>query len=63
MGIGSSRGGGSRQYTGRENLEQFRTQSNQRAGLVSFLIFCSISIFLLVSPVAGRRPQYTAGAD
>jgi hypothetical protein len=38
-------------------------QSNQSAGPVRFLIFCLISIFLLASPVAGRRPQYTAGAD
>jgi hypothetical protein len=35
-------------------------QNNQSAGPVRFLIFCWISIFLLASPVAGRRPQYTA---
>ncbi len=34
-------------------------QSNQSAGPVSFLIFCSISIFLLASLVAGRRHQCT----
>jgi hypothetical protein len=28
-----------------------------------FLIFCSTSISLLASLVAGRRPQWTAGAD
>ncbi len=39
------------------------TQSTQSAGPVRFLIFCSISIFVLASPVAGRGPQYTAGAD
>jgi hypothetical protein len=38
-------------------------QSNQSAGPVRFLIFCSISIILLASPVAGRKPQWTAGAD
>jgi hypothetical protein len=27
------------------------------------LIFCSISIFLLASPVAGKKPQWTAVAD
>jgi hypothetical protein len=39
-----------------------RAQSTQSAGPVHFLIFCSISIFLLASLVAGREPQYTAGA-
>ncbi len=38
-------------------------QSNQSAGPVSFLIFCSISIFLLASLVAGTKPQRTTGAD
>ncbi len=38
-------------------------QSNQSAGPVRFLMFCSISIFQLASLVAGRRFQYTAGAD
>ncbi len=37
-------------------------QSNQSAGPVHFLIFCSISMFLLASLVAGRRPQCSAGA-
>ncbi len=37
-------------------------QSNQSAGPVRFLIFCSISIFLLASLVAGRRHQCNAGA-
>jgi hypothetical protein len=36
-------------------------QSNQSAGPVRFLIFCSISISLLASLVAGRRPQCSAG--
>jgi hypothetical protein len=40
-----------------------RPQSNQSAGPVCFLIFCSKSISLLASPVAGRKPQWTAGAD
>jgi hypothetical protein len=37
-------------------------QSNQSAGPVRFMIFCSISIFLLASMVAGRRHQCNAGA-
>jgi hypothetical protein len=37
-------------------------QSPQSAGPVRFLIFCSVSIVLLASPVAGRKPQCTAGA-
>jgi hypothetical protein len=40
-----------------------RPQSNQSAGPVRFVIFCSISIILLASPVAGRKPQWTAGAE
>ncbi len=32
-------------------------QSNQSAGPVSFLIFCTTSIFLLASLVAGRKPR------
>jgi hypothetical protein len=40
-----------------------RPQSIQSAGPVCFLIFCSISIVLLASLVAGRRPQYIADAD
>jgi hypothetical protein len=39
------------------------TQSTQSAGPVRFLIFSSISISLLASPVAGRKPQCSAGAD
>jgi hypothetical protein len=39
------------------------TQSYQSAGPVRFLIFCSISIILLANPMAGRKPQWTAGAD
>jgi hypothetical protein len=38
-------------------------QSTQSAGPVRFLIFCSISIFLLASLVAGRRPQCNSGAE
>ncbi len=41
----------------------FVPQSNQSAGPICFLIFCSISISLLTSLVAGRRPQRNAGAD
>jgi hypothetical protein len=37
-------------------------QSTQSAGPGCVLIFCSISIILLASLVAGRRSQYTAGA-
>ncbi len=37
--------------------------TQQSAGPVRFLIFCSISISLLASLVAGRRPQCSAGAD
>jgi hypothetical protein len=40
-----------------------RLQNTLSAGPVCFLIFSSISIFLLASLVAGRRPQYIAGAD
>jgi hypothetical protein len=42
---------------------QSEPQSTQSAGPVRFLIFSAISITLLASLVAGRRPQYTAGAD
>jgi hypothetical protein len=38
-------------------------QSTQSDGPVRFFIFCSISIILLASPVTGRKPQLTAGAD
>ncbi len=38
-------------------------QSTQSAGPVCFLIFGLISIILLASLVAGRRPQCTDGAD
>ncbi len=38
-------------------------QSTQSDGPVHFFIFCSISISLLASLVAGRRPQCNAGAD
>ncbi len=38
-------------------LGEVGPQSNQSAGAVRFLIFCSISIFLLASLVAGRRTQ------
>ncbi len=36
--------------------------STQSAGPVCFLIFCSISIILLASLVAGRKPHCNAGA-
>jgi hypothetical protein len=42
-------------------LDVFCPQSTQSAGPVRFLIFCSISIFLLASLVAGRGPQCSAG--
>jgi hypothetical protein len=38
-------------------------QSTQSAGPVRFLICCSISIILVASLVAGRKPQCTTGAD
>ncbi len=41
----------------------YSPQSTQSAGPVRFLIFCSISIFLLASLVAGMGPQCTVGAD
>jgi hypothetical protein len=44
-------------YAGR----QCWPQSTQSAGPVRFLIFCSISIFLLSSLVAGKGPQCSAG--
>jgi hypothetical protein len=37
-------------------LPTLKPQSTQSAGPVRSLIFCSISIFLRASPVAGRRP-------
>jgi hypothetical protein len=40
----------------------FRPQSTQSAGPVRFLIFCTVSIIVLASLVAGRRPQCNAGA-
>jgi hypothetical protein len=45
----------------RTHIRQSDTQSTQSAGPVRFLIFCSISIFLLASLVAGRGPQCSAG--
>ncbi len=44
-------------------INAVRPQSIQSAGPVCFLIFCSISIILLASLVAGRSPQYIADAD
>ncbi len=38
------------------------SQSTQSAGPVCFFIFCSISISLLASLVAGRSPQCSAGS-
>ncbi len=55
-----------RVYTGYTRLYTTtvpRQQSTQSAGPVRFLIFCSISIFLLASLVAGWRLQCTAGAE
>ncbi len=46
-----------------DKISELQPQSNQSAGPVRFLIFCSISIILLASLVAGRKPQWTAGAD
>jgi hypothetical protein len=42
---------------------QLDPQRTQSAGPVRFLIFCSITIFLLASLMTGRRPQYNAGAE
>jgi hypothetical protein len=42
---------------------QCRPQSTQSAGPVRFLIFCSMSIFLLASIVAGRRPRCNSSAE
>jgi hypothetical protein len=44
-------------------IDRVVPQSNQSAGPVRFLIFCPISIFLLASLVAGKRPQWIAVAD
>jgi hypothetical protein len=44
-----------------EALGRLYPQSTQRAGPVRFLIFCSISIFLVASLVAGKGLQYSAG--
>jgi hypothetical protein len=38
-------------------------QSTHSAGPVRFLIFCSISISLLASLVAGRNPRCNSGAE
>jgi hypothetical protein len=53
----------SRHFLSRSLFSLSQTQSTQSYGPVSFLIFCTISIFLLASLVAGRKPQCTAGAD
>jgi hypothetical protein len=50
-------------YTEDSGNLQIWPQSLQSAGPVRFLIFCSISIFLLASLVAGRRPQCNSGAE
>ncbi len=49
--------------TGGRSLKQLTPQSTQSDGPVRFLLFCSISISLLASLVAGRRPQCNAVAD
>ncbi len=41
--------------------ENQEPQTTQSAGPVRFLIFCSISIFLLASPVAGKGPIVLLG--
>jgi hypothetical protein len=51
--IAFAEGGGDR----RQETAWSQTQSNQSAGLVRFEIFCPISIFLLASLVAGRKPR------
>ncbi len=50
-------------FNGFSVFVRLNSQSNQSAGPVRFLIFCSISIFQLASLVAGREQQGTAGAD
>ncbi len=44
-------------------LATSRRQRTQSAGPVRFLKFCSISISLLASLVAGRKTQCSAGSD
>ncbi len=44
-------------YRGLAQTDGLRSQSTQSAGPVRFLIFCSMSIILLASLLAGRRPQ------
>jgi hypothetical protein len=44
-------------------LLTFPPQSTKSAGPVRFLIFCSKSIFLLASLLAGRRPQCTLAGN
>ncbi len=51
-------------YSNRQSEAIFtNTQSTQSAGPVRFLKFCSISIILLASLVAGRKTQCSAGAE
>ncbi len=40
-----------------------KSQSTQSAGPVRFMIFCSISIFLLASLVTGKRPRRNSSAQ
>jgi hypothetical protein len=42
---------------------KMESQTTQSAGPVHFLIFCSISIFLLANLVVDRRPQRNSGAE
>ncbi len=65
----SSSGGPKRETQTLQNIPPKRPtarvlhpQSTQSAGPVRFLIFCSISISLLASLEAVRRPLYTTGA-
>jgi hypothetical protein len=51
----------STEYTFCASWSALFTQNTQSAGPVRFLIFCSISIYLLASLVAGRGPQCSAG--
>jgi hypothetical protein len=44
-------------------VPEFETKSTQSAGPVRLFIFCSISIFLLASLVAGRRPQCNSSEE
>ncbi len=63
MGGKECHGGGGKVAPGVIRRRLVSPQSTQSAGPVRFLIFYSISMFLLASLVAGRRSQCSEGAE